>query len=80
MACNCEKSGEVLERQITVFTDCASKCVVLRLPYELAVMMTKECPPTQLRDELLLKMRREAVRSSCFRNMLIEAGLEKENA
>ena len=38
--CPCKKStvsGEELERKITAFSDCASQCIVWRMPYELAV-------------------------------------------
>lgn len=55
---------------ITAFTDCDSKSIVLRVPYELAVDMIIYLPPSENRDELTEKIRRASYRSSVLSNML----------
>lgn len=55
---------------ITAFTDCDSKSIVLRVPYELAVDIIRYLPTSESRDELIEKVRRASYRSSILSNML----------
>ena len=45
------KSGEELERKITAFSDCASQCIVWRMPYEVAVDMLASFKETEKNKE-----------------------------
>ena len=52
--CPCKKkmnSGEELERRITAFSDCASQCIVWRMPYEVAVDMLASFKETEKNKE-----------------------------
>lgn len=55
---------------ITAFTDCDSKSIVLRVPYEVAIDIIKHLPPSESRNELVEKIRRASYRSSILSNML----------
>ena len=52
--CPCKKktkNGEELERRITAFSDCASQCIVWRMPYEVAVDMLASFKETEKNKE-----------------------------
>lgn len=52
--CPCKKNkqnGAELERKITAFTDCASQCIVWRMPYEVAVNMLVDFKETEKNKE-----------------------------
>lgn len=54
--------------KISAFADCNSETVVIRIPYELAVTLIKNCPPTEEREELIRWMKIAATRSKKFKN------------
>ena len=52
--CPCKKNkvnGAELERKITAFADCASQCIVWRMPYEVAVEMLVDFKETEKNKE-----------------------------
>ena len=50
--CNKDKQkGDELERRITAFSDCASQCIVWRMPYEVAVDMLATFKETEKNKE-----------------------------
>ena len=52
--CPCKKNklnGAELERKITAFADCASQCIVWRMPYEVAVEMLVDFKGTEKNKE-----------------------------
>ena len=61
--------------RISAFADCNSESVVLRLPYELAVIMIKNCPPSEEREEILYWLKIAARHSKKLTEHLSSEGL-----
>ena len=77
--CPCKKktqNGEELERRITAFSDCASQCIVWRMPYEVAVDMLASFKETEKnkeqRDKLIYATSIAARRSRTLMTLLKE--------
>lgn len=51
MACNC-KDKKMGNPNITCFVDCATEHAVIRVPYNLLIDLLKNCPQSELRDDL----------------------------
>lgn len=80
--CPCKKStvdGEELERKITAFSDCASQCIVWRMPYEVAVDMLSSFKETEKnkeqRDKLIYATSIASRRSRALMTLLKENNL-----
>ena len=56
--------------KISAFADCNSETIVLRMPYELAISLIKDCPPTEEREELIRWVKIAASRSKKFSKLL----------
>lgn len=65
------------EREITAFTDCGSKSIVVRVPYELIVRILKYLPQDKVYDTLFGKVKKAAQRSNKLNDLLKE--LEKSS-
>lgn len=60
------------EREITAFTDCGSKSIVVRVPYEMIVKMLKYLPQDKDYEALLSKVKKAAQRSNKLNDLLKE--------
>ena len=69
MACNC-KDKEIGNPNITCFVECATEHAVIRVPYNLLIDLLKNCPQSELRDDLFRITYRASSRSNKLRNML----------
>lgn len=52
--------GQERVPQISVFTDCGSKSVVMRIPYEFAAMMVASAPMCSEKAELVKWLKRQS--------------------
>ena len=79
--CPCDKKqkGDELERRITAFSDCASQCIVWRMPYEVAVDMLATFKETEKnkeqRDKLIYATSIASRRSRALMTLLKENGV-----
>ena len=64
--------------KISAFADCNSESVIIRVPYELAVALIKNCPPTEGREELIHWLKIAAARSKKFSKLLEENDEDNE--
>ena len=69
MACNC-KNKKIGNPNITCIVDCATEHAVIRVPYNLLIDLLKNCPQSELRDDLFRITYRASSRSNKLRNML----------
>ena len=69
MASNC-KNKTIGNPNITCFVDCATEHAVIRVPYNLLIDLLKNCPQSELRDDLFRITYRASSRSNKLRNML----------
>lgn len=69
MACNC-KEKKISTPNITCFVDCATEHAVIRVPYNLLIDLLKNCPQSDVRDDLYRITYRASSRSNKLRNML----------
>ena len=69
MACNC-KDKKIGNPNITCFVDCATEHAVIRVPYNLLIDLLKNCPQSELRDDLFRITYRASSRSNKLRDML----------
>lgn len=60
------------EREITAFTDCGSKSIVVRVPYEMVVKILKYLPQDEDYEALLGRVRKAAQRSNKLNELLKE--------
>lgn len=60
------------EREITAFTDCGSKSIVVRVPYEMIVKILKYLPHDKDYEALLNKVKKAAQRSNKLNELLKE--------
>lgn len=60
------------EREITAFTDCGSKSIVVRVPYEMIVKILKYLPHDRDYGVLLSKVKKAAQRSNKLNELLKE--------
>lgn len=60
------------EREITAFTDCGSKSIVVRVPYEMIVKILKYLPHDKDYEALLSKVKKAAQRSNKLNELLKE--------
>lgn len=58
------------EREITAFTDCGSKSIVVRVPYEMIVKILKYLPHDKDYEALLGRVRKAAQRSNKLNELL----------
>ncbi|MBR1579764.1 MAG: hypothetical protein IJ668_04625 [Selenomonadaceae bacterium] len=61
--------------RMSVFVDCNSQALVMRVPYELAVEMIKNCPECPDKNELANRVRAAAGRSRKLTELLREKGV-----
>lgn len=64
--------------KISCFADCGSECLVLRVPYELAVEMVASLPEGNSKEQLLHRMEIASRRSKKFHNLLSKNFPEKK--
>lgn len=60
------------EREITAFTDCGSKSIVVRVPYEMIVKILKYLPQDNDYEALLSRVEKAAQRSNKLNELLKE--------
>lgn len=60
------------EREITAFTDCGSKSIVVRVPYEMIVKILKYLPQDKDYEALLGRVKKAAQRSNKLNELLKE--------
>lgn len=60
------------EREITAFTDCGSKSIVVRVPYEMIVKILKYLPQDNDYEALLSRVEKAAQRSNKLNGLLKE--------
>lgn len=58
------------EREFTAFTDCGSKSIVVRVPYEMIVKILKYLPHDNDYEALLSRVRKAAQRSNKLNELL----------
>ena len=78
--CPCKKktrNGEELERRITAFSDCASQCIVWRMPYEVAVDMLVSFKETEKNKEQSDVVMKHCVNCDYYREW--KAAVNEEN-
>ena len=64
--------------RISVFVDCDSESLVMRVPYELAADLIANCPPSDDLKELREWLLRASARSKKLRASLKDKGVEAE--
>lgn len=60
------------KREITAFTDCGSKSIVVRVPYEMIVKILKYLPQDNDYEALLSRVEKAAQRSNKLNELLKE--------